>query len=223
MNHDAAGHGRLSYNDIAGGSLERIAALSDGLFAIAMTLLVLDLKLPAAADIHSERELARGLVLMGPRLVMFAMSFLTLGIFWTGQQTQLKAFARGDRNLGWIHLAFLFAASVMPFSTMLLAQFITYRLALAVYWLNILGLGAILYASWRYGVRAGLLKDDVSHAMICAIERRILIAQALYAVGALLAVWSTYASIGFIIALQLYYAIAPRLTRRIGERKLHMQ
>jgi uncharacterized membrane protein len=202
---------KVSYNEIAGGSLERLAALSDGLFAIAMTLLVLDLKLPGAAGIHTERELAQGLLLLGPRLLMFAMGFLTLGIFWTGQQTQLRHFARGDRNLGWIHLAFLFAASVMPFSTMLLAEFLAYRLALLVYWVNMLALGATLYFSWRYAVRAGLLKDDVSHATSCAIERRILIAQALYALGALFCVWNTLASIGFIFALQLYYAIAPRL------------
>jgi uncharacterized membrane protein len=202
---------KLSYNEIAGGSLERIAALSDGLFAIAMTLLVLDLKLPNAAAIHSEQDLAQGLLQMSPRLLMFAMGFLTLGIFWTGQQTQLRHFARGDRNLGWIHLAFLFAASVMPFSTMLLAEFLTYRLALLVYWLNILALGAMLYWSWRYALRTGLLKEDVSYTASCAIERRILIAQALYALGALFSVWNTLASIGFIFALQLYYAIAPRL------------
>jgi uncharacterized membrane protein len=205
---------KVSYNAIAGGSLERIAALSDGLFAIAMTLLVLDLKLPAAASIHGEGELAAGLVALAPRLVMFAMGFLTLGIFLTGQQTQLRHFARGDRDLGWIHLAFLFAVSVMPFSTMLLAEFMTYRLALLVYWFNILILGATLYWSWRHAVAAGLLREDVSHATACAVERRILLAQALYAAGALLCAFSTYASIAFIIALQLYYAIAPRLPRR---------
>jgi uncharacterized membrane protein len=212
--------GKVSYNEIAGGSLERLAALSDGLFAIAMTLLVLDLRLPGAAGIHNERELAQGLLQLSPRLLMFAMGFLTLGIFWTGQQTQLRHFARGDRNLGWIHLAFLFAASVMPFSTMLLAQFLTYRLALLVYWLNMLALGATLYFSWRYAAGAGLLKDDVSHATSCAIERRILTAQALYALGALLSLWDTLASIGFIFTLQLYYAIAPRLTlSRYSDRK----
>ena len=60
MNQSATEHQKLTYNEIAGGSLERITALSDGLFAIAMTLLVLDLKLPLAADIHSEHELAQG-------------------------------------------------------------------------------------------------------------------------------------------------------------------
>ena len=52
-----------------------------------------------------------------PAFVPYFMSFLTLGIFWVGQQTQLNRFARSDRNLTWIHLGFLLAVSLMPFST----------------------------------------------------------------------------------------------------------
>jgi uncharacterized membrane protein len=202
---------RVSYNAIAGGSLERLSALSDGIFAVAMTLLVLDVKPPEALEIHDGRELAAALVHLAPRVLMFAMSFLTLGIFWTGQQTQLTQLARGDRNLGWLHLVFLFAVSMMPFSTMLLAQFIAFQPALGVYWANILALGVMLFVSWRYAMRAQLVKREVPHAARCAIERRIVAAQLLYAVGALLSFIHPYVSIGFIVALQLYFAIAPRL------------
>jgi uncharacterized membrane protein len=109
-----------SYNQIAGQSVERLAALSDGIFAVAMTLLVLDLRVPAQEAIHSEHDLWRALVALSPRLVMYLMSFLTLGIFWIGQQTQLTYLARSDRSLSWIHILFLFAVSITPFSTMLL-------------------------------------------------------------------------------------------------------
>ncbi len=64
-----------------------------------MTLLVLDLRAPASGAIHSEQDLWRALVALSPRLVIYLMSFLTLGIFWIGQQTQLNHFARADRNL----------------------------------------------------------------------------------------------------------------------------
>src|SRR5579863_7987342 len=100
-----------SYNRIAGQSVERLAALSDGIFAVAMTLLVLDLRVPLANTVHSELGLWRALVAFGPRFLMYLMSFLTLGIFWVGQQTQLNHLARSDRNLTWIHIAFLFAVS----------------------------------------------------------------------------------------------------------------
>lgn len=201
---------RPNYNRIAGGSIERLAALSDGIFAVAMTLLVLDLRAPAAAAVSGEIDLARGLAGLAPRLVVYLMSFLTLGIFWVGQQTQLNNLARADRDLTWIHLAFLFAVTMMPFSTGLMADFIRYRTALAVYWLNILLLGLLLLASWRYARRAGLVGEHAPGGIARSIECRIVVAQGLYAAGALLSLVDTYWSVGFIILVQLNYAVAPR-------------
>src|SRR4029077_4700513 len=134
-----------SYNEIAGRSVERLAALSDGLFAIAMTLLIIELHAPAAEAIRGEAELWQALGRLAPQLLMYLMGFLTLGIFWVGQQTQLKLFARTDRDLPWIHIGFRAAVALMPFSTAVAAAFITYRLALLVYWLNLLLLGSALY------------------------------------------------------------------------------
>jgi uncharacterized membrane protein len=201
----------LNYNRIAGQSVERLAALSDGIFAFAMTLLVLDLRVPAAELVRSEHDLWRALGGMAPRLLVYGMSFVTLGIFWNGQQVQFNHLARGDRNLTWIHIAFLASVTLIPFSTALLAQFIRYRAALIVYWLNILLLGVVVYSSWRCAVLGGLLKADLSEEVRCAVERRILVAQALYAFGALLCVFNTYWSIAFIVLLQLNFAIAPRI------------
>ena len=200
-----------SYNRIAGQSVERLAALSDGVFAVAMTLLVLDLRAPAVEAIHSEGDLWGALGALGPRLLMYVLSFMTLGIFWVGQQTQLNHLARSDRSLSWMHLVFLFATSMMPFSTTLLAQFTNYRLALVVYWLNIFLIGAMLYASWVCALGSGLVKPEMPPEVSSAIKRRILIAQALYAFGALLSVFNTYWSIGFILLVELNYALAPRL------------
>jgi uncharacterized membrane protein len=138
------------YNRVAGQSVERLAALSDGIFAVAMTLLVLDLRVPAHEAIHSEHDLWRSLVALSPRLLVFLMSVMTIGIFWVGQQTQLNQFVRADRNLAWIHIAFLCAVSLIPFTTSLLAEFIHYRTALLVYWFNILLLGLALLWSWSY-------------------------------------------------------------------------
>jgi TMEM175 potassium channel family protein len=202
------------YNRIAGQSVERLAALSDGIFAVAMTLLVLDLRVPATEAVRNERDLWHGLVVLAPRLLMYMMSFLTLGIFWVGQQTQLNHLARSDRSLSWIHIVFLFAVSITPFSTTLLAEFIRYRLALLAYWLNILALGVTLYFSWVCATEKNLVKDDIPAEVPTAIKRRIVIAQSLYAFGALLCFINTYWSIAFIVLVQLNYAVAPRFLRR---------
>ena len=198
------------YNRIQGRSLERLAALSDGIFAVAMTLLVLDLHIPTAAQVHSEGELLAALCALGPQWVAYLMSFLTLGIFWAGQQTQLNHIGEGTRDLTWIHLGFLFAVTLLPLSTRLLAEFITYRSALLLYWFNILVLGAMLYWSWAHATRANLIKDDTPNEVRASICRRILIAQALYAVGAALCVINTWVSIGAIVLVQLNHALVPR-------------
>jgi uncharacterized membrane protein len=204
------------YNRIAGKSLERIAALSDGLFAIAMTLIVLDIRVPPETAVHSEGDLWRALLALSPRIVMYLMSFLTLGIFWVGQQTQLNYLARADRDLAWIHIAFLAGVATMPFSTTLLAEFITYRTAMLVYWINLLLLGLTLYWSWRHARHASLIKSDAPAGIDQAVERRIVIAQSLYALGMLLCVVSTLLSIAFIFLVQLYYAVAPGVARHSG-------
>lgn len=213
----------VSYRQVAGQSLERLAALSDGIFAVAMTLLVLDLHVPVMDTVHaaqplwasgslqSERALWSALSHLAPSLLTYLMSFLTLGMFWVGHQTQLNHFARSNRSLTWIHLTFLLAVTLMPFSTGLLAAFITYRTALIVYWLNLLLLGAVLFWSWRYAERAGLVREDVTAAVRHATERRIVVAQALYALAVLLCAVSTYVSIALIVLLQLNSAIAPRI------------
>ena len=204
------------YNTIQGRSLERLAALSDGIFAVAMTLLVLDIHIPSAEAIHSEAALCQALAGMAPQWIAYLMSFLTLGIFWAGQQTQLNHIREGSRDLTWIHLGFLFWVTLVPMTTRLLAEFITYRGALLLYWLNILLLGAVLYWSWTYATHHDLVKEDTAPEVRGAICRRILIAQSLYAFGALLCVWSNYASIALIVLVQLNYAFAPRLGKRLG-------
>jgi uncharacterized membrane protein len=202
----------LSYNRLtAGRRLERIAGLSDGVFAIAMTLIVLEIHVPDAGPIRSEQDLWNALLGLGPRLLTYLLSLLTLGIFWNGQQTQLNLFASADRDLTWLQLAFLATISLMPFSTSLLAEFITYRLALLAYWLNIFAIGLLLYLNWEYATRKRLVTAEATPAISMVIRRRIFVGQSLYAFGALLSLISPLLSIAFIVLVQLNFAIAPKI------------
>jgi uncharacterized membrane protein len=178
-----------------------------------MTLLVLDLRLPAKEMIHSEHDLWRAAVVIAPQILMYMMSFLTLGIFWVGQQTLLNYLARCDRNMAWLNLAFLFTITILPFSTKFLAEFIAYRSALIVYWMNIVVQGAVLYGIWGYALRAKLVKEDMPPDAPDAICHRIVIGQGLYAFGALLCIFGTYWSVAFIVLVQLNFAIAPSFRR----------
>ena len=200
----------IRYHRFAGSSLGRLAALSDGVFAVAMTLLVLDLKVPSAVE--SERDLLHALLHdVAPRLLPYAMSFLTLGIFWVGQQAQLESFTRSTRALTWIHLSFLFAVTMLPFSTALLAEHTTFRLSLAVYWLNLFALGLVLFISLSYADRARLIREETTEDMRAALKRRIVVYQCLYALAALTCLVNTYLAIGLLVALQLNSVIAPQV------------
>ena len=199
------------YNELAGSSLHRLSGLSDGIFAVAMTLLVLALAVPTTEGVKSDSDLWQALLNLIPSLITYFMSFLTLGIFWVGQQTQLSQLERSNRDFTWINLAFLLFVTLVPFSTSLLASHLQLRLALIEYWLNILVLGVLILAAAEYAVRAGLFNQANQATIIRAVRRRVYIAQSLYLLATLLCFIDTRLSIGVIVAVQLNYAIAPRI------------
>src|SRR5262249_21685591 len=116
----------------------------------------------------------------------------------------------------WIHLGFLSAVSMTPFSTTLLGEFNGYRTALLLYWGNILALGATLYWSWVCALGSDLVKADMPLHVSSAIKHRIIIAQALYATAALLSFVNTHWSIALIVLVQLNYVLAPGLRKRLS-------
>jgi uncharacterized membrane protein len=205
-----------SYNKIAGQNVARLAALSDGVFAVAMTLLVLDLHAPAASLTAGDAALWQALIALLPRIAVYLMSFVTLGIFWVGQQTQLNFFTRTDRHLTWINLAFLFAVSLMPFSTGLLASFIGRQPALLAYWFNILVLGLTLLINWRYACKSGMVGEKHDQVSVGnAIEQRIIAAQILYGIGAGLSFVSFWLALGLIFTVQSTYVFGLPLEENL--------
>ncbi|HAF10513.1 MAG TPA: hypothetical protein DCK98_10595 [Chloroflexi bacterium] len=127
-----------SYNQVAARSLERIAALGDGVFAIAMTLIVFGIRVPDPGPVQSEQEL------------------------WNAQQTGLLYFARADRDLSWLQLGFLATVALMPFSAALLSEFFSFRIAPLADWANIALLGLLLYAAWSYALLRSALNFAIA-------------------------------------------------------------
>lgn len=197
----------IRYNDLAGKKTGRMEALSDGVFAIALTLLVLEIKVPER-PVHSEAELIALFRSLSPKFLSYLLSFMTMGIFWNGQAVQLSYMKEYDRNLTWIALFFLLLVSLLPFTTAFLGQYTHYRFALLLYWLNLLLLGVVLYLHWHYAIKKQLtdLDTDTFPVIDKAIRNRIVIAQVLYLAGALLCFIHVYLSMAFIIAVQLNYA-----------------
>jgi uncharacterized membrane protein len=204
--------GTRRFNEFAGTNLDRLAGISDGIFAVSMTLLILGLSVPAVTEGRTEGDLWQALLRLGPNVLVYTISFMTLGIFWVGQGTQLSLLSRSNRNYSWLQLVFLFGVTLVPFSTGLLARFPTLRVALVEYWLNIVILGMTLFAGLQYGLRAGLFKQMETPEVASLMRGRILIAQSLYAVAtATCIIFPTWVSIALIFLIQLNYVIAPRI------------
>jgi len=204
---------RRPYNELAGTDIGRLAGISDGIFSVGMTLLVLSLGVATLRGTQTtELELWSYLKGLGTNAFVYPVSFMTLGIFWVGQGTQMSRLVRSNRHYAWIHLGFLFAVTLVPFSTALLAHFPMLHVAVVEYWLNIVLLGFMLLAALEYGVRAHLFDEAGLEEMVRLVRGRIWLAQAMYAVAvALSIVFPTWVSIVGIALIQLNYVLAPRI------------
>jgi len=103
-------------------SLDRLQFFSDAVFAVAITLLALDIRLPPAAAELSEPELQRALVGLWPKYFAYVLSFLTIGLFWLGHHRKFRLIRRYDGTLLRINLLLLMVVAFVPFVTSLLSE-----------------------------------------------------------------------------------------------------
>jgi uncharacterized membrane protein len=197
------------YDQISGQSIHRLEFLSDGVFAICLTLLVLDIKVPVSEAFHSERDLIAAFAALSPKLLTYFLSFMTLGIFWLAQSAQLYYIKKSNRNHTWINLFFLFFVTVIPFTTAFLSEHITFKFAIGVYWLNLFLLGQTLFFSWRYSVKRDFVDMSVveKNEITKAFWRRGIMAQVCYAAGASLSFINNYISIAVLIGIQIGFGL----------------
>jgi uncharacterized membrane protein len=145
-NVGGGGHGpaRQPANDAAQGdkaprapvfavAKHRLEALSDGVYAIALTLLVLELKLPALPHDVSEAALRAALVDLLPKVLAWILSFCVIALIWVAQQRLYRLAERLDRRMGRIELLMLALISLLPFSTALVGEYGSHVTASAVY------------------------------------------------------------------------------------------
>jgi len=124
-------------------SKHRVEALTDGIFAVAMTLLVIDLKVPDPHAIHTQAELAQALADVFPKAMSWLLSFFVLATFWIGHHRLYHYVRYVDRGMLWRNLYQLAFVSLMPFSAALLGEFGTMPAAQIAYNGNMIVLGLL--------------------------------------------------------------------------------
>ena len=174
----------------AGGDLwkpARIEALSDGVFAIVMTLLVLELKVPALPRDASPAEVWQGFLELGPMFFSYFVTFALAGAFWSWHHRAFHELRHASGPLFALNLGFLAFVSLLPFSTAMLGAFrLRQPVSLACYFGNLLAMAVMLSVLWHVARRSGLLapaRDPVSRRIFTGI----MLAQVSACVAALVA------------------------------------
>jgi uncharacterized membrane protein len=141
----------------------RLEFLTDGVFAIVMTLLVLEISIPEIAQPSLQAELPRRLLELWPKLFSYVLSFLVLGILWTLHHRSFHSIKRSDNALIWLNIIFLMFVALIPFSTSLLGNYGTEQLSIVIYSANaLLALGMRLLI-WTYATgKYRLVDSDIS-------------------------------------------------------------
>jgi TMEM175 potassium channel family protein len=161
-------------SDARGLGKDRIETLADGIFAVAMTLLVLDIKAPAAPWLDTNRALVDHLAILEHSFAMYVISFFVLAIFWIAHHTLFHFVRHMDRRLLWINLGFLLLVTCVPFSTDLIGDHGHLSLPVLVYGANLLALGALLLVHLRYlVVNPHLAASDLTAETVTHMRREI--------------------------------------------------
>jgi uncharacterized membrane protein len=187
----------------------RIEAFSDGVFAIAITLLVLEIHVPE----DPENGLGHALLDQWPAYASYVVSFFVIGIIWINHHAVFDHLARADRPLLFLNLLLLLFVGLLPWPTNLIASYMEHggadeRVAAVVYAGTMTAMGAAFGALWSYASRnRRLLGDSLSPEEVRRLTRRFVIGAPVYLLSMLVALVSAPACLALNALLAVYYAL----------------
>ncbi|MFL6240142.1 MAG: TMEM175 family protein [Actinomycetes bacterium] len=186
----------------------RLEAFSDGVLAIAITLLVLDIPIPARHGGDLGAELRHG----WPHYIAFVTAFLTIAVMWANHHDLFRVIDKSDRGLMLANAFLLVSISFLPFPTGVLAEHMqdsgaNRQAALLTYGGTMFVIAIAYNVLWRYVQRRGLLRDDLSEASIAAIDRAYNSALVVYGAALLLSFFNAWLSIATWIGLAVFFQL----------------
>jgi TMEM175 potassium channel family protein len=196
----------------------RLEAFSDGVFAIAMTLLVLDMKVPH--DLPSGQTLARALVAQWPTYLAFATSFATILIMWVNHHRLFTHIGRGDDGLLFSNGLLLLGVVLVPFPTALVSEYLGrsgQKTAALIYNSTFIAIALCFNLLWRSASTNGrLLRADHDRESVRHITDSFRFGPLFYVIALIVGFFSVTASLAVSCALAIYYALPSRTAAAIG-------
>jgi uncharacterized membrane protein len=194
----------------------RLEGFSDGIFAFAATLLILNLA------VDQTRPLATQLLDSWPSYVAYALSFVTIGIIWANHHLVMHQVAHVDRFFLMVSVLFLMFIAFIPFPTRLLALDIRTsdaQAAALTYGITLTGVAILFNVLWRYAAWGRrLLRPDVEERVVEGINRSYLFGPATYGIATVFALISPQASAAMYVAIALFYVLESSVFGRSSTR-----
>jgi uncharacterized membrane protein len=191
----------------------RLEAFSDGVFAIAATLIVLEFAVGT-----NDRDLGGALLHLWPAYLAYVTSFVTIGIIWMNHHFCVETVARADRTLMFLNILLLLTIAFLPFPTRLVAHYLQSpgeQAAVYAYDATFVLMSILFNVWWRYASRGRRLIDErTPDSALRAIDRAFAPGLPLYAAAFLVAVWSPLASVIFTLAIAAFYLPSAALFDR---------
>ncbi len=179
-----------------------IEALTDGIFATLMTILVLGLRLDVGIPLP--RELSN----IQPNILAYAMSFVVLGVYWVGHHNLFHYVRGSNRVFLWLNMIFLMAVGFIPFTTSLLGAYFLEQYAVVIYGFNLMLPGVSLYLIWWYATNSHHLVDpDIDPHVVSSVKRRIITGPILYLIAIVFAFLAPTISMVLYIAALVYFIL----------------
>jgi len=186
----------------------RAEAFSDGVFAIAITLLILAVGVDQAL---AKGDLEHQLLHLWPAYIAYAVSFVTVGIMWVNHHAVFRQFARADRPLLLLNILLLMLIAFVPFPTRVVAEFAhsshDRQAAAFLYGITMTTTAIMFFLVWWYGSRR-LLRSDADPREVSGITRSYLPGTPMYGTATLIAFASPVASLVIFGAIALFYALS---------------
>lgn len=192
----------------------RFEAFSDGVFAIAITLLVLEIGIPAG----SEGNLLRALVEQWPSYLAYLVSFATIGAVWLKHTVITEYLSSATSVLIRLNLLLLMVVSFLPFPTRLVAEHISEqeaeRVAVTVYGINLLLASVLIGVLWRYVLREHLVRAETTHAEVAMLSKSLMPGIAGYIVVIVLGLFLPVVAVVGYLAIAVYVIVPFHAIRR---------
>jgi uncharacterized membrane protein len=194
---------------------QRVEAFSDGVFAIAITLLILEIRVPHVEGASESKSLAHALFDLWTSYFAYILSFVMIGIYWANHHYLFKFFKKTDHLFNLLNVFFLMCISFLPFPTAVLAEYMNNpherHTAVSLYAFGLLLPAFSFLCIWFYGsYKRRLLDHKLAPSFVQLLTKQYLLSNLLYLSAVVVSFWHTTTSLVICVCLTLLYLLPPK-------------